>query len=176
MLPGRGAEVNKKTGASLCCWGWGVTPEIGTGLSWGRLPEWLARRTERPLWGLCAKKKKKMLSQAGPHPSSSPPTPCCFFSLSLKTHTNAYTHTCLYLPAAPRGRGFRFSWEVKGGEYTACFVVKIGYVCIAFWDACLSFSITCCKEFLTVDWSYGEMSSCLAKCLLFISKPLWGLK
>lgn len=108
---GRSKQKEPGTGAPLCCWSRGVTLEIGTGLSWGRLPEWLAGRTERPLSELCAKKCWAKQALTPPHPSSSPPTPTVlfFFSFSLRTHTNAYTHTRLYLPAVPGGGGEAFA-------------------------------------------------------------------
>lgn len=130
-LPVREAQVNKKRvwdwSFSLCCWSRGVTLEIGTGLSWGRLPEWLARRTERPLFGAVC---EKVLSQASPHlplplnlpHPSSPPIPTFFFFLScfsLKRHTHTQmlihtlTHFCLYLPAVPGGK--RHWLQLLGG-------------------------------------------------------------
>lgn len=113
--PGREAEVNKKgprTGASLRCRSWGVTLEIGTGLSWGRLPEWLARRTERPLSGLCA---RKCWAKQAPTPLTPPPPslPHVFFFLSPWRHTQMLIHTlvCIY----QQSQGMRLSLQLVGG-------------------------------------------------------------
>lgn len=67
-----------------CCWGWGVTCEIGTGRSWGRLPELLGARTEGPLLGaVCEKKEKKSAEPSRPSSLLPPnPSPLGFFFLS----------------------------------------------------------------------------------------------
>lgn len=105
------------------CWSSGVTLEIGTGLSWGRLPDWLARRTERSLLGLCAKNcwAKQSFTSLSP---LLPSHPYIFFSFSLKTHTNAHTHTCLYLPAVPGDRAFIPAGGGLKRETQSLFVVK----------------------------------------------------
>lgn len=140
MLPGREAEVNKKTLLlRLRRDPWDRHRAIM------RASPWVTGQENREAFvrAVCGKKNAEP-SRPSPPPlllpllaSPLPPPCCCFFFLPKDAHKCLYTLLSVF---ASGPKWTRLSLQLVGGWWgggnRASYVVKIAYVSIAFWDVC----------------------------------------